>query len=343
MDDKVKEMEDQIEKLRATVRRKESEAEAAVRDAKAARAEVQQIQDSYDKPIMESAAKENVVYLTQPRRLERFRGKPTKPSDMTVHEWVEDAEAILATRKFSKADKATWLIEHLSGEARREVCGRGPNVKNDPDRICAVLIRTFGDGDTIPQLQQQFFAYKQGEKEDLVTCSLKLVDIYERMIKLDPSLEFGADAMLRSRFPEAVREESVAMELRRLITDHPELTFFEARDQVIALMGHRSKLVKPKSDASLHQVTVNDELKDIVKQLGVQIANQQKQIDSLTKLLKPNINKPIQQSTTRSSQDKSRVCWHCNSPGHFRRDCPARHDEQTANDQLSTRKMKPLN
>ena len=49
-----------------------------------------------------------------------------------------------------------YLLEHLAGEARREILGRGDEVKSNPEQIFAVLVRVFGDGDSLPQLQQQF-------------------------------------------------------------------------------------------------------------------------------------------------------------------------------------------
>ena len=128
-----------------------------------------------------------------------------------------------------------YLVEHLAGEARREVLGRGNEVKVDPDAIYEVLIRVFGDGDNLAPLQQRFFAYKQSDKEDLISCSLRLVDLYDRMTKCDSSLTLRRETQLKSRLAEAVRDESISMELRRLNVDHPEYSFFKARDHMIEL------------------------------------------------------------------------------------------------------------
>ena len=74
-----------------------------------------------------------------------------------------------------QTDANIELMEHLAGEARREIRGggEGNEIKSNPDQIFAVLLRVFGDGDSLPQLQEQFFSYRQKEVEDLVSCSLK--------------------------------------------------------------------------------------------------------------------------------------------------------------------------
>ena len=86
----------------------------------------------------------------------------------------------MKVRDLKKKTDRPFLLEHLAGEARREILGRGNEIKSNPDQIFAVLLRVFGDGDSLPQLQQQFFSYRQKEGEDLVSCSLHLVRLFDR-------------------------------------------------------------------------------------------------------------------------------------------------------------------
>ena len=59
----------------------------------------------------------------------------------------------LATRKLEPAAHAAFVMDHLSGNARQEILGRGIGIRNDPGVILEVLLRVFGDGDTLPTLQ----------------------------------------------------------------------------------------------------------------------------------------------------------------------------------------------
>ena len=111
---------------------------------------------------------DRVVYVAQLRKLDKFKGRPEKPSDPGAEEWIEDAMAACKSKGLSTGDQATYLIE-------REVLGRGEKISSDSSHIFAVLIRVFGDWDSLPQEQQHFYSYKQKEGEDLVSCSLVLV------------------------------------------------------------------------------------------------------------------------------------------------------------------------
>ncbi|KAK2552973.1 hypothetical protein P5673_025684 [Acropora cervicornis] len=155
-------------------------------------------------------------------------------------------------------------------------------VKSNPEQIFAVLLRVFGDGDSLPQLQQQFFSYRQKEGEDLVSCSLHLLQLFDRIVQLDSSFKPGRDAQLKSRLAEAVREKNLRTELRRLNSEHPELTYFDVRDRVMKLMSKppvkQSTLVQETATAGL-------DIHSILRQQSQQISAQQKQIESLVSAL----------------------------------------------------------
>ena len=171
------------------------------------------------------------IYIAPGRRLETFQGRPTHPSDQSVYDWILGVKTQLELRGLVGKEAATFIREHLVGDARREVNGRGAKVLEDPGEIFDVLARVFGDGNTLPQLQQKFYSFQQGNGQDLLACSLQLVEMYDRMVTLDKSNESQRENALKNRFAEAVRDESLKRELRRLNLDKPGLTFFELRDR----------------------------------------------------------------------------------------------------------------
>lgn len=165
------------------------------------------------------------------RRLERFRDKPTKSSDqLSIQEWIIDARAQAASRQLSAEQFGAFLLDHLSGKARQEILGRGEEVKKKPEEIIKILTHVFGDGHTLPVLQQKLYACQQGS-EDLVTYSLNMVELYDRIVQLDESFKACRESTLKARFAEGVSDEGLRRELRRLNVEASSLTFFELRDR----------------------------------------------------------------------------------------------------------------
>ena len=102
--------------------------------------------------------------------------------------------------------------------------------KDDTDKIFSSLRNTFGDGDTIPQLLQRFFSYSQST-EDLVSCSLNLHEMFDRIAEHDHTFRSNKNSVLKDRLAEAVRDEGLRWELRHLNTENPSLSYFDFRDR----------------------------------------------------------------------------------------------------------------
>lgn len=246
------------------------------------------------------------------RRIDRFRDRPVTSSDPSITEWVSDVRTQAASRKLTKSEFADFLVDNLAGKARQEILGRGEAISKDPDEIIKVLFKVFGDGDNLPMLQQRFYAYQQRE-EDLISCSLNMVELYDKIVQLDPSFAACRDASLKGRFAEAVKDEGLKRELRRLNIETPGLKFFELRDRAVHWIGRLATDKKSVINQEVQSACKEEEdptldLLEVVKRQEALIEKQQQQINSI--LSKPN-NKP----------GKPRQCWNCGSTNHLRRNC----------------------
>ena len=145
--------------------------------------------------------------------------------------------------------------------------------------------------------------------------------IFDRIAQLEPSFLPGRETQLKNRLAEAVIDDSLRTELRRLNTEHPDLSYFDARDRVMKLTsGH---LKPPSKEAVVREVAVGKGLQQVVQQQASQIAAQQKQIESLIAAMKGQGGGP------KDSQKKVRRCWLCDSTDHVKRNCP-KNDESSA-------------
>lgn len=328
-------LKQELDALKVALKKQHEEAEKSAQDNEAMERELKKLMKSAsaEKESKDESPGDRVVYVDQSRKLDKFRGKPDKPADTVIEDWIEDAKAACQSKGLGTRDQAAYLIEHLGGNARREILGRGEEVSTDPSKIFAVLLRVFGDGESLPQQQQQFYSYRQREGEDLVSCSLALVKIYDRIVQLDPSFLPGRDTQLKNRLAESVLDDSLRTELRRLNAEHPELPFFDARDRVMRLMKLTSSQQRPPAkEATVREVASGRSLDQIVQQQAAQIAAQQQQIESLISAMKS--------LEPKESQRKARKCWQCGSADHMKRDCPKAAESATgAAGQQETRKQ----
>lgn len=106
------------------------------------------------------ASKEMItpILVAPYRQMPRFSGCSDKAGVPSVQEWVMDMRGYLSAKRSSKAEKAACVVGHLTGKARQEIVARGESVTSSAEEIFQALVRVFGDGFTLPQLQQRFFS-----------------------------------------------------------------------------------------------------------------------------------------------------------------------------------------
>ena len=251
--DETAQLKEQLNKLHAALQEEQEKATAAKQDSDEAKAELKKLEEKL-KEAQSATMTVKPVFMSPGRRLDTFSGRPVKANDKSIHEWITDVEAQLEMRALTGKDAAAFIKEHLSGDARKEITGRGNAIATDAKAILKVLGKVFGEGNTLPLLQQKFFGYRQGSQQDLLSCSLELVDTYDRICALDSSYKPCRESALKSRLAEAVADEALQRELRRLNVENTSLSFFQLRDRAQEWLGRAGNLGRTK--ATIHQVNV---------------------------------------------------------------------------------------
>ena len=283
-----------------------------------------------EQPHVLQAAQGKPVVVLPTTRLEKFRGRPESATDPSVREWVSDIRGQAKARNLSAADFANLIISHLAGEARKEIAGRDDQVRADPEEIIKALLKVFGGDDELPVLQQRFYAYEQGHDE-LLTCSLNLVDLYDRIVEKDESFRACREPSLKGRFAEAVNDEALKRELRRLNEELPNLKFFELRDRAIRWMG----APKQKRVSGFETQSQIDPVAEALEKQSQRMDKQQRQIDELLELMKQKSSSYTVSRTKARYSGRDQRCWCCGSADHMRRDCPKWDGQDQRRDQLN--------
>ena len=171
-------------------------------------------------------------------------------------------------------------------------------------------------GDSLPQLQQRFFAYRQ-TNEDLLTYSLALVTLYDKIGERDASFKACRNTTLKGRLAEAVRDEGLRRELHRLNLDNPDLSYFDVRDRAQQWLGNAGhvKVEQVKSRAT------HVEMQNLIEEQGRQLQELQELVREIQ--VAPR-EKPggAERKHWERKPDSQRLCWRCGAADHLQRNCP---------------------
>ena len=283
-------------------------------DKEAVRAEVTKENDALVSALKDLKTKDKVI-VNASRRIDRFRGKPKTVNDPTVDEWIRDIKVQVSMCSLHKEDAVNFVLDHLAGSARLEILGRMDEVKDDPEKIYKSLRVTFGDGDTIPELLQKFFSYKQSG-EDLVTCSINLLELFDKIAEVDKTFKEGKQSILKDRLAEAVLDEGLGRELRRLNIEVPDLSYFDLRDRAVKWIG-RGTTRRTRVDEIASGATGDDMIEKIVEKVVKQLQKDQPP-------------KMESRPPTRSKQQ----CWSCGSTEHLKRNCPKNENREVTSEAM---------
>ena len=249
------------------------------------------------------------------KKVSKLKGEPEAAGDPEVEEWVDDILNDLSTRDMSKKEQAVFIIDHLAGQAKREIRYRSESEKTDPNKILGILCKVFGDSNPATLSKEDFFARNQRERETLLMYSQALLYLAERMIKKDTTLEASRQTLLKGKFIEGLREDSIRRELRKIDMYDKELTFSDFRDKVIKLVGddlkHKATLVR--------ETRAQTETDGKYTSLTKMISDQQKQITELTSLFSQMAHKSQYKRGINNKGEK--VCFYCKEISHFKKDC----------------------
>lgn len=292
----------------------------------------------------DSASESKTIFISKDRKLQKFSGKKVKEEDLSIEEWIDDANYHLKNISSVEA-QIEFLFDHLSGQARDELRVLHESDRRSPAKIFDRLRTLFQDEDTIAQIQQTFYQRGQRKGESLQQYSLALLKIMDRLCKKQKSIIGNRELMLRERFIDGVLDGQLKREMRRFAMDHPDVPFQEFRTIIMRWCEDDKKIGQTVVTSSMQDVhteantakEVDSDLTKLLKSQQDLLTKQQEQIDKLTKLMESNQQERPSTAGQRGRgrgmrrpfglrgamrAGATRGCFKCGSADHFIRACP---------------------
>ena len=155
------------------------------------------------------------------RKLRRF----CVTEDPLLSDWAEEARSCILAQKLSGEAAANFLLSYIDGAARLEVRCRPSAVQKDADSLLVALDDVFGDKENAIQLLRRFFHRKQLPGEPIASYLHGLIDIADRLQRLEPRSSAERDVMLRDQFVENVRDVHLRWDMKRRIEEDAAVSF----------------------------------------------------------------------------------------------------------------------
>lgn len=280
------------------------------------------------------------LYVPRERKCPKFSGKMSVDL-ITVEKWIEEARRCIAVRHMSPAEQILFLYDHVEGSARAELDFHSPTDKDTPEKIFKILTENYSCSKSYVTAQLQFFQRNQEEGESLREFSHALKSLMDTVIHKTPGGVPNSDQILRDQFVEQVRDDMLRRELKRQVSQNPDISFTTLRGTGIkwAEEGRNVKTQRARAfSCNLYSDQANTtniaESNVMSAQSSIEfnelkecLVKQQAQLDAimkhigLTNAAQAPVRKDKETRPYRFDPNGKPICLRCNKAGHIARFC----------------------
>lgn len=271
-----------------------------------------------------------IYVLPKQKKLKTFSGTDEIP----VTTFVEDAKAAVKVRKLVGHEAADFILSHLEGAARQEIKHQPAVVATDPDRVCQVLLDTFGQRRSMGSLMREICSTVQQEGESVAEFAFNLMNLADKLRDIPGAPDSGQT--IKEQFRDGLLDSFLRREVKRLMKEDPRATFINVRDWAMDMAEEEfdkpKRFTRKKVTAFGSQVS-ETQLLSALDNLSLAIQGQAKVLENI-QTQQGDLQSRVEKLETRDNRgrqsrrgpprDRSQVeCFRCHERGHYASECPS--------------------
>ena len=258
---------------------------------------------------MAEDANPSVVYV-QPRiEIRKFFGDGEARLAEDFKEEVQRAWSSQSVT--SEQAKLDVILSNIGPTVRAELRCQPLAVQQSADKSLSAIVRVFGESRSVSELLVALYSCCQRVGEPVRFYSHRLQDAYDTLIRRQAALDEpkADDKLLRDQFVSGLQDPVLVRILRDSIHKQNSRKFLELREEAIRWSDSPS------------QTGVANAQQAVVSTSSDRLDKLESLVESLAKQLQ-NVVKNSKKGNTGYNTKGERVCFKCNKPGHFQRNCP---------------------
>ena len=280
------------------------------------------------KGFEESLKQKSSIIVQSLPKVQKFSGDRKE-----LTHWIADIETCISLQSLDDARAVNYIMNNLEGRALTEIEFVPDDKRTTPKEIFDLLRKAFGE---LTHLEDFYHTRKQKTGESLEDFAYGLMDLIERIIKLNPQFTTNKDVTLHDKFANRVRDVALRRHLKDKIKTNPKLAFSEVRELGmhvfhISNIAHswqaednsgKAELITSEVEGAIACENVTQEglsqdqgLQKQILELFAMQRKQQEQLETQQKLL----CKLIDNKTTGKAENPVWRCYSCGDPGHLKR------------------------